>query len=614
MAQGKQQRQRRKRPNEAALERRKKLRSIWLDIRWPVLAAAALISLALGVVGFLQFHQKPGDPYTLLDALYQSVQLFSMESVEESPLGSMPLAAQVARFTSPLVAAFAVLQALAIIFKDQVQLLALSLVKDHVIVCGLGRKGYLLVKEYREKGYPVVALETQHDNPFLEACRELGAIALVADGRDSLALRKARVQRARSLLVVCGDDGTNAEIALQARRIVEKEHRAELQCVIHIYDRDLLSLLRERELSFEQNGHFFLEFFNLFDSAARVLLDTYPPFPAHPEPGQPPAFLLVGMGHMGESLLIHAAQRWLPRFRAGFSSLQIRVVDLAAAERLAALTCRYPLVKEVCRFETFAIDTRSPEFLEGSYLYGQGGLCDFSHAYVCLDDNSLALTTGLALLRRLRLTPVNILVRMSEESGLSSLIQDGSEGGGANLRTFEILERTGEILEEGTHGTLARAIHETYLDEMARLGLGYHAANRPAVLPWDDLAENYRRENLRQAEHIGLLLRQVGCGASAWTDYAADQFEFAPEEVERMARLEHERWRADREAQGWRFAPQRDNQRRLHPALLPWEDQRLAETEREKTRGGVRKIPLYLARAGLQVYRRVSAVPPGGKP
>ena len=54
----------------------------------------------------------------------------------------------------------------------------------------------------------------------------------------------------------------------------------------------------------------------------------------------------------------------------------------------------------------------------------------------------------------------------------------------------------------------------------------------------------------------------------------------APAQWERLARLEHRRWMADRIDRGWRFGETRDARNRRHPSLVPWEA--LGETERSK--------------------------------
>lgn len=64
-------------------------------------------------------------------------------------------------------------------------------------------------------------------------------------------------------------------------------------------------------------------------------------------------------------------------------------------------------------------------------------------AYVCLDDDPLALSTGLVLLQRLAQTRVPIVVRLEDETGLATLL-GGVEGacGYDSLRPFPLLART----------------------------------------------------------------------------------------------------------------------------------------------------------------------------
>jgi hypothetical protein len=66
--------------------------------------------------------------------------------------------------------------------------------------------------------------------------------------------------------------------------------------------------------------------------------------------------------------------------------------------------------------------------------------------------------------------------------------------------------------------------------------------------------------------------------------------------------MEHRRWSAERLLRGWRLGP-RNNDRRLHPDLIPFED--LDDAGREKDRAVVRTIPEVLALAGLSITRAV---------
>ena len=100
---------------------------------------------------------------------------------------------------------------------------------------------------------------------------------------------------------------------------------------------------------------------------------------------------------------------------------------------------------------------------------------------------------------------------------------------------------------------LARAIHEDYVRKQDEKG---HApVDNPSMVPWDELPEQLRESNRRQAEHIATKLRAIGCGIVPLTDAHGNSFTFDSREVERLARMEHERWWRERDAAGWTSAP-----------------------------------------------------------
>ena len=76
---------------------------------------------------------------------------------------------------------------------------------------------------------------------------------------------------------------------------------------------------------------------------------------------------------------------------------------------------------------------------------------------------------------------------------------------------------------------------------------------------------------------------------------------FAPEELELLARLEHDRWMRDRIADGWSYGETRDDARKLHPSLIAYDE--LSEPEREKDRDAIRDLPRMLAEAGFSISR-----------
>jgi hypothetical protein len=588
---------------------RTRLRGLWHGIRWPVLAIAGIVALVLGVVGFAQCDGLTLRPLVrvpgvmtqqLADLLYRSLQLFVLEL--NAGCSPYPQALEAARFLAVGVAGVAVLQALSTLLAQELQAVRLWFLSDHVVVCGLDRKGWLLVKGFHERGERVVGID-QAEGRFLDKCRGLGVPVLVGDATSRVWLRKARVDRARFVFAVTGDDAANADIAVHARELVEGRTGTPLTCIVHIVDPYLCQLLNQHEIGREKRGAFRLEYFNVFDGAVQALLSEIPVLDAAPEEAEPPHLLIVGVGRMGESLVVQAARRWRVRHGHTGRRLRLTLVDLQAERKCVSLYERYPRLKALCELMPVQLDVRSPEFEQGLFLVDARGRLDISAAFVCIDDDSLGLSTALALLHKVRGRGVPIYVRLGREAGLAALLgEDVSDGMGfAALHAFGLLDRTchPDLLLRVTREQLAQALHEEYLRVAA--AAGDTPATNAAMVPWSRLPEAMRESNRREADHIAAKLHAVGCGLGPLTDWDADAFAFTPDEVERLAEMEHARWLDEQRALGWTTGSHKDEVKRTNPLLVPWAE--LAPDRRTQLHNVIRRLPRLLADAGFQIYR-----------
>ena len=152
---------------------------------------------------------------------------------------------------------------------------------------------------------------------------------------------------------------------------------------------------------------------------------------------------------------------------------------------------------------------------------------------------------------------------------------------------------------------LARAVHEEYV--ASRLAEGTHVDD-PSLASWDQLPETLKASNRSQAEHIETKLQAIGCALVPLHGVEAPDFDFTDDEVETLARLEHDRWMAERLRSGWVFGAARDVRTRRSPYLVPWEE--LTEKIRDLDRETVYRLPRHAARAGQQIVR----VEPGAAP
>jgi hypothetical protein len=586
----------------------KQLRAFWrrrfkkalLGLKWPMVMAIWVLSIILGYIGFYRFFEAEGTHLTKLDLLYRSVQLIALEA--GAVKGYVPWQLNVARFLMPALAAYAAIQALLAIFSKQWQMFMIRFYRNHVVICGLGERGWRLAKDFSQHGYRVVVIEGVKDNSLVEPCRKQGNVVLFGDATNTALLKKAGLQKAKYLVAVCADDGTNAEIALKARDIVRTRQGHDLTVFVHMIDLELCNLLRGWELS-AQAQSFRLEFFNVHERGARHMLATYAAVSTQVLNGHP-RMLLVGLGKLGRSLLVQAARDWYMKKLPEKNRLRITVIDKNAESKVDLLRMQYPQLEKACEIETCQIDENAPEFEKAAFLFDENGHLIIDVIFICFDDDVHALVSALTLYRKTRENKVPIIARMSQESGLAAMIRDERYSlGFEHIHTFGLLDQTCnmESLLGGTHEVIARAIHEDYVNSQKQAGES--PSTNPSMVDWNNLPETLKESNRHQAAHIEVKMKAIGCGIQPLTDWEAASFRFDAGEIEQLAELEHQRWVAERRQNGWLFKPGTKNiAKKTSPHMVPYEE--LSWELKESDRSMIRNLPAFLAKAGFQIYRR----------
>ncbi len=602
--------------------------SLWEDHHWSVIGGFWLTAYGLGVIGV--FKQPPVfAERDVWDIFYRPIQLFMLDDSMVIDEGGIVMSwqLQIARFMSPAIAGYTAFAALSAVFNEQLGLLKLRLFKGHVVICGLGRKGDQLAKDFLDCGDRVVVIELDEGNDEIRGCQADGAIVLVGNATDRSVLRKARIDRAKCLIAICGDDGTNVEIAVHANDIIRNSRSSSNQsstpqtdagssvdrpltetdddivhCFVHIVDLDLRTLLANRFVG-EPGDPIELRFFNIFESGARALLEDFPPDVYGGQSAQGQLHLLViGFGQFGESVITNGAR--LGHY-ASDKRLRITVIDKDAGKKEQAFRARFPHIDEACDLKFVEMDYEGTGYLEGRLLWGTDEDCKFTLVYVCLDDDSRGLACALDILPKLRPAGTPIVVRMSDNAGLATLLQadNGAARTASQLRAFLMINDTcrRKAILNDEQDRLAQVIHRNYARRQAEAG--DTAVDNPFAVRWHALPDEIKNSNRQQADHIPLKLRAIGCTTRPIKDpQATSLFEFATAEVELMARMEHERWKAERFLAGWSYAPGPKNPaRKTHPDLISYDA--LPEEVKEIDRHAVRDIPQLLARIGYEIVR-----------
>jgi voltage-gated potassium channel Kch len=572
----------------------------WLDRNyWAVLGTMMASAFCLGYWGWTRHFLDIGEARSSHDVLYLTLQLFTVESGAVSQAVGWQL--DVARFLAPATTVYAALAALTLIFRDQLQLVRTRLLRDHVVICGLGRRGLLLAEECLGRGVPVVAIEHDTDSDWIIPCREQGAIVLFGDACNKDVLRGAGAHRAEYVIAVCGEDGVNAEIAVSCRDLVKDNRNKPLTCVAQIEDPDLCHLLKGLEFAMADGNSFRVQFFNSHIRGAKLVVEEHPPFDASCT--HIPHLLVIGIGRMGENVVVQAAKRWRNLGLSARGRLRITLLDRNADDKRKLILLKNPLLEPICELSAHRLDVQSAEFFAGAFLYDDRGACDVSIVYVCLDSDAKALAAALAILKHLRGRNVRIVVRTTREGGLSALFQGTDEGTRsiAALHGFGLLEKACklELVLRGTHEVLAQAM---FKEHMACGCFNPRGSAEPLPDSWHELSEEYREAYRLAADSVGEMVRQVRCTLETLVEWDAEVFVFKPHEEEVLAKWLHDR-AMEESRRGMVCMPPGFGGMRFDPDMTPVKWERRLEPDKEAYRQEVRRLPVFLSRVDLQIYR-----------
>ncbi len=160
---------------------------------------------------------------------------------------------------------------------------------------------------------------------------------------------------------------------------------------------------------------------------------------------------------------------------------------------------------------------------------------------------------------------------------------------------------------------LARAIHAKYLAGMRNQiprkedDLSNFIFNTPAesenkyLTDFDELPDEIKYSNTDNAAQIpakllsiGYKIRQVKKGFKPVALHLND------DEIETMARVEHIRWSWEKRLAGWVYDNVKDDKKKTHPSLIPYDE--LSESEKEKDRKLVKLIPALLLDINYEAF------------
>jgi len=582
-------------------------RTSWTD--WLLLGLAVTTTL-LGCYGFAahlpQSHDCGGaGPPWFLDPLYRTITLFepSEANIRLGECYPYPEIA-IARFTGIAALIVGGIRIFQQLFDAPIRRWRLSRARHHHVFLGFGDIGQARAIELADRGNRVVAVDASPNDVLINIAARHGILLVRGDARAPAVLRQARLDRAVEVTVALGDDSQSlavAQLVDQWPVLSRGKRRTEVAITSPLIRRALSQRVRTSSL----------EVFSMEERAAARLCQTARFFEIADLLGQRRLHLVfVGFAPVVPSLAAHVLQSGV---LADFDKPLLTIVSSAPGDARNRLLLEYPAITQLADLVFIACDP----LLQSSDIVNivPAAAAPVTAVVVNMPLVSANLQIALAIREAAHRSghwqaPIFLGADQLEaipdadrvQSDLHSPIETTRRFSQV-LHAFEMSAHLTTLRAGRARDVVAKAIHAAYAEAFRRMTAAGQNPSQggEALVDWDDLSHTYRQANRRVADHLPAKLTSAGCYVPRDTVGVPDGFDLLAQAgmLDRLSALEHDAWMVERQLDGWRYDPVRDNAERLHNDLVPF-DQLPPETQ-ELDRAQIRRLNLDgLPRVRLQ--------------
>jgi len=567
--------------------------------------AKAVLMVGAAILGFWGFQATVDDATrwqmsTIWSNVFNTLQLLTTQFPPNLPSNEVPTQLQIARFALPIFAIW--FTAAAILRRFNRPLLAwwAGLTRGHVVLFGDTLVTRALATAFRAANREVVAITASADTDKVTPIEASGARVVFGDATQPQALRRAGIHRAAAA-IAAHDVGKSAVALATSVAAVNREKRAAgaepLTFLIRLSHRELRALIATQVAAALRESRVDVRLYIRERTVARSLIARYPADWGLPPGEHDVHAAIVGLGDMGGELLLQLARVAVPS--PGRRAV-LTAIDMRADGLKDQLLGESPGLANCGELRFIKAEVHPSAIRAEDVAYWFRAPLPATAIYVCCGDDHANLSMAIGLRRayaRLGRPSPPIFVHQRESRDLVEALPHIHATAMDTLRILPF----GDVGEEADPfflideevDDLARLMHEEYLKSRGNIASSEGAT--PATRPWATLPEIYRAANRSQADHVPAKLRALGWHATPVRTGEAPSID--AHQLERLAEQEHVRWCRDRWLNGWTYAEHRDDGKRHHPNLLPYEQ--LTDQIRGLDRKTVTALPALLSDLGI---------------
>ena len=428
-------------------------------------------------------------------------------------------------------------------------------------------------------------------------------IIIIGNAEDEINIRRSRIVKASHLITTCCKEETNVNIALIASQIVNKRKGDVLNCFIHIIDPELRDFLMSDKFKSGVSSGIRYHYFNIYEIGAYSILNEYPVFLG--EGTQLDNIVIYGFDLLGQQLLLSISKTWYQRINKELKA-DITIIGREVSRGVEQITNKYSYLLDSCDLNVIDLHDFD-QYSIGEKLGKRFGIENKKQIYICLDQDLDTIKCGFIINSIFSGEKTSIVVITKRNEGMAKLVANMHKpiSDNVNLHFAGFYENACNIdyLLNGLIERISRSLHSGYLSYVkTKDGSGYIQTKNK----WVDLPNKYKESCRKEAEHIYNRLTLIGCELIITRHWDDQQFQFSEDEIETLSRSEHERWKKERLAAGWKLGDKRNEKKRINPNLVKWDS--LPCDVQEYNKRETMRIPINLARVGITIRRKSEVI------
>jgi hypothetical protein len=524
-------------------------------------------------------------------------------SVQPGTCGGTPMSLQVARLFGPLTLVIAALGIVATIFQSQYDRLRVRYAQSLVVLIGLTEDAVPLLRrlsgELNSRTTLAVMVEDA-GNPLVKQARDFGARVVVCDLDDAVGLRILVTSRSRfkvrALYAVSADVSVNLAWAARFRTMADtnKPQPGDLppRMIVRIDDPWQAEYWRRTNAyrtpvpGKQASVRWMSDALSVYEVTATLLLDRI----------QGRAFdrlVIVGNSPLALAVCAELAQREREGHLLGEHPKPSFAELILFGPDAEPLRQQHRLRQE--RFgNTAGKDPITVVLEEATSPNLQAVLKDDHDPVLILADDPAQVSTQVATYLA-ALHPGWTIFDWSPATrgvGVEPIME--------RLYTFGLTTDALGTWPVDSWERAARIVHESY----RRTHVITPDPAVPSHRPWDAGLDPFVRES--NVRLVTTTLASAEAVGRSWGPVASDTVQGVLDasmvldhrQLEKMAAMEHESWMQHHRDHGWRPGSPRDDQRKIHPALVAWDF--LDDLNRDRTRSTVRAALFTLEGLGYR--------------